>query len=111
MSSTFSGPLISTAGIKAGSGTVITKIVKGTIAVDLASVAAGAVTEVTLTISGAAVNDIVIMNPLAAGGTAGICFGGARVSAADTVKLRVINGSAGTIDEASQLWDYCLIRS
>jgi hypothetical protein len=36
---------------------------------------------------------------------------GAVVSAADTVKLRVFNGSAGTVDESSGTWDYILIRS
>lgn len=90
-----------------GQGTLI----KGTIAVDLPSIASAAVGEVTLTITGAAVNDTVIMNPVAAGNTAGLVFGGARVSAANTVKLRVANLSGGTVDEASQTWDYCLIRN
>jgi hypothetical protein len=87
------------------------KLIKGTIAVDLPSIASAAVGEVTLTISGAVVGDSVIMNPVAAGNTAGLVFGGARVSAADTVKLRVANLSGGTVDEASQTWDYCLIRA
>lgn len=108
----FKGPVLSENGIAAGaSGSTITLIKKGTIAVDLASMLTLTASEVTLTITGAAVGDTVIMNPLAAGNTAGIVFGGARVSAANTVKLRVFNGSAGTIDEASQLWDYCLIRA
>lgn len=95
-----------TTGSLQGAGAVI----KGTVAVDLASMATLAGSEITLTITGAAVGDTVILNPVAAGNTAGIIYGGARVSAADTVKLRVFNGSAGTIDEASQTWDYCLIR-
>lgn len=86
-------------------------IIKGTVTVNLASVAAAAVTETTLTISGATAGDIVVLVPPAAGLTAGLCVCDARVSAADTVKVRVINGSAGVIDEASGTWDYVLIRS
>jgi hypothetical protein len=98
-------------GLKVGSGTTLTKVVRGTIAVDLASVANAAVTEVTLTITGAATGDTVIMTPPTAGMTAGLIAGDARVSAADTVKLRVANLSGGTLDEASATWSYCLIRS
>ncbi len=91
-------------------GSILSLVKKGTIAVDLASTLTQAVTEVTLTITGAAVGDTVIMNPPAAGNTAGFCVGGSRVSATNTVKLRMLNGSAGTIDEGSQTWDYCLLR-
>lgn len=89
-----------------GQGAVIT----GQIAVDLPSIASAAVGEVTLTITGAAVGDKVVMCPPAAGNTAGLINGGARVSAANTVKLRVANLSGGTVDEVSMTWDYCLIR-
>lgn len=90
-----------------GQGAAIT----GTVTVDLASVTAGAVTEKTLTITGAALGDTVIMTVPAAGLTAGLCVCDARVSATDTVKVRVINGSAGTIDEASGTWGYALFRA
>lgn len=86
-------------------------IIVGTVTVDLASVAAGAVTEKTLTISGATLGDTVIMTVPAAGLTAGLCVCDARVSAANEVKVRVINGTAGAIDEASGTWGFCLIRS
>jgi hypothetical protein len=86
-------------------------IAKGTVSVDLASMATLTGSEITLTITGAVLGDTVIMNPVAAGNTAGIIFGGARVSASNTVKMRVFNGSAGTIDESAQTWDYCLIRA
>ena len=89
-----------------GQGTLI----KGTISVDLPSILTAAVGEVTLTITGVAVGDNVVMNPVAAGNTAGLVFGGCRVSAANTVKLRVANLSGGTVDEAAQTWDYCIIR-
>jgi hypothetical protein len=86
-------------------------VIRGTVTVDLASVAAGAVTEKQVTISGAVVGDTVLMTPPTAGLTAGMCICNSVVSAADTVKIRVLNGSAGTIDEASGTWTYCLIRS
>ncbi len=112
----FEGPVVATTAaattsLAVGGGTAITKIIKGTIAVDLASVATRTVTEVTLTITGAAVNDVVIMNPLAAGNTASLIFGGARVSGTNVVKLRIFNNSDDTVNEAEQIWDYCLIRS
>lgn len=86
-------------------------IAKGTVSVDLASMLTLTASEITLTISGAVLGDSVILNPIAAGNTAGIIYGGARVSAADTVKMRVFNGSAGTIDEAAQVWEFILIRA
>ncbi len=91
-------------------GSVISKIKKGTIAVNLDSINNAEVGEITLTITGAVVGDSIVLNPLAAGNTAGLVYGGARVSAADEVKMRIFNGSAAPINEASQLWDYILIR-
>jgi len=109
---TFSGPVVSTNGLQAGTtGTTLTFVKRGTIAVDPASLATLAGNETTLTITGAAVGDTIILHPPAAGLTAGMINGGAVVSAADTVKLRLFNGSAGTIDEASATWEYTLIRS
>ena len=90
-----------------GQGVVLT----GTISVDLPSIASAAVGEVTLTISGVAVGDTVIMNPVAAGNTAGLINGGARASAANQVKLRVANLSGGTVDESAQTWNYCILRA
>lgn len=142
MSSTFTGPVISTNGFTGaitgnvtgnvagvltgsvvgttvtattsatiGSGTAITKIVKGTCTVDLPSIADADVGEATVTITGAATNDIVVLIPPTAGLTAGLAVCGAVVSATDTVKVRAVNGSGGTIDEASGTWIYLLIRS
>ncbi len=89
-----------------GQGTMIL----GTVTVDLASVLTLATTECTVTVTGAAVGDICMVTPPAAGLTAGMCICNAVVSATDTVKIRVFNGSAGTIDEASGTWGFCLIR-
>jgi len=110
--STFSGPVKSTNGVIVGSdGTQITKILKGTVSVDPASLADAAEADTSITITGAALGDTVILNPPAAGLTAGILICGAWVSAANTVKVRLANASGGTVDEAAGTWSYCLIRA
>lgn len=110
--STFSGPVKSTAGIEVGSdGTTITKILKGTVSVDPGSIAAGASADVAVTITGAATGDVVVMNPPAAGLTADLLIAGVRVSAADTVSIRLSNQSAAPIDELAGTWSYLIIKS
>lgn len=94
-----------------GGGTAITKVIRGTVAVDPASLNDTTTADTSITITGAAVGDTVIMNPPTAGLTAGLLICGAWVSATDTVKVRIRNESGGTIDEASGTWSYCLIRS
>lgn len=99
-------------GLAAGSdGTILTKFIKGTVAVDLASLATVTAADASITITGAVVGDIVILNPPTAAMTAGMLVAQAHVSAADTVKARVYNASGGTVDEASGTWTYLLIRS
>jgi sarcosine oxidase gamma subunit len=65
--------------------------------------------ETSVTISGAAAGDIVIMNP-PSDLESSLTYGGAYVSATDTVKVRLTNHSAGTVDGASTTWTYCLLR-
>ena len=99
-------------GCKVGSsGTTITGIFKGTCTVDLPSILDGDVGEATVTVTGAAAGDIVVLIPPTAGLTAGLAVCGAQVSAANTVKVRAMNGSGSTIDESSGTWYYILIRS
>lgn len=103
---------IRAAGVRVGStGTVLTKIEKGEITVDLASVNADTEADATATVTGAAAGDIVILNPKTAALTAGLLVCQAHVSAADTVKFRISNRSGGAIDEASATWYYVLIKS
>lgn len=90
-----------------GQGAIIT----GTVSVNLPSIADGDVGEATVTITGATVGDTIIMNTPAAGLTAGVALCEARVSAANEVKVRAVNGSGGTVDEAAGTWTYCLIRA
>lgn len=112
MATHFKGPVNSTNGFQFGdSGTQLTYVQRGSVAVDPASLAATTEAETSVTIAGAVAGDTVIMNPPAAGLTAGLLFCGAYVSAADTVKIRLYNTTAGPIDEPSGNWNYCLIRS
>ncbi len=97
--------------VAVGGGTAITKVVKGTIAVNPSSLDTLTGEILSLTITGAAVGDIVVICPAAAGFTQGILLGGAWVSATNTVKLQVFNSTGGTLNEASATCDYVLIRS
>lgn len=68
---------------------------------DVASLAANTTSDTALTVPGALVGDTVEITPL---GTwpAGVVMGPHRVSAADTVQMRVGNVTAGAVDPASQ---------
>lgn len=106
----FTGPIVSTAGFKPGDSTQsITYIKQGTVSVNPASLDTLASSETSVTISGAAVGDIVIMNVPASLET-GLAFSGARVSATDTVLVRLTNVTAGSVDGAALNWSYTLIR-
>jgi hypothetical protein len=109
--STFSGPIVSVAGFKPASSSsqAITYIAYGTISVNPASITTLASAETAVTITGAAVGDIVIMNVPASLET-GLIFSGARVSAADTVQVRLSNMTAGSVDGAARDWTYQIIR-
>lgn len=96
--------------ITLGGGTTINTIVRGTVAIDPASIASAAVGETSVTITGATVGDTVVLSPPTAGLTAGLGLLDARVSAANTVKVRIANLSGGSVDEPSGTWTYMLIR-
>lgn len=96
-------------GLNIGSvGSDLSAVIKGTVSINLASIAAGAEATVAVTVSGAAVGDIVVVNPPAL--TAGLGISYAYVSATDTVTIRVRNASGGAIDEAAGTWSYLLVR-
>lgn len=108
----FSGPVKSTAGVIVGSGgTTVTKILRGTISVNPASLNATTAADTSITITGAVAGDSVVLNPPTAGLTAGMFIVGAWVSAADTVTVRLYNSTGAPIDEAAADWSYTLIRS
>lgn len=103
---------VQVAGIKvSSSGTTLTKILKGTVSVTLAATAAAAEEDVSLTISGAAAGDIVIMTPLNASMETGVGIVAAWVSAANTVKVRITNLHTSTLTGSTQSWSYCIIQS
>lgn len=106
----FSGPIVSTAGFKPGASTQsVTYVLQGSVTVDPANLAANSSAETELTISGAAVGDMIIFN-VPASLEAGLAFSGARVSAADTVQLRLSNVTGSGVDGASRSWSYLVIR-
>ena len=79
-----------------------------TTTVDLGSVAANTSEEETATVSGAKVGDVVVCMDSAL--SAGQLIGNARVSAADTVTLQVINTTASPIDAGSRTMTFLVLR-
>jgi hypothetical protein len=84
--------------------------IKGQVTVDFASCGAAAVTIQTVTIPGALLGDVVLMSPPAAGLSVAVMCGVGYVSAANTVKLPVVNPTAGALDPASATFEYTLFR-
>jgi hypothetical protein len=84
--------------------------IKGRVTVDFSSCGAAAVTIQTVTIPGALPGDVVLLSPPAAGLSVAVACGVGYVSANDTVKLPVINPSAGALDPASAVFEYALFR-
>jgi len=106
----FKGPVISTNGFKMSpTSQALTYIADGTVAVDPASISATSSAETSVTIAGVAAGDIVMFNVPASLET-GLVFSGARVSAADTVQLRLTNVTAISVDGASRTWSYIVFR-
>ena len=106
--STFSGPVRSLAGFVAGeSGAAIIRVLMGSAALDFPSIAAASQQNLTITVTGAAVGDEVLLG-LPAAPTAGIVFN-AFVSAANTVTIRATNVTAGAVDPASATYNVVVI--
>lgn len=91
-----------TNGISVGDGATIDKVLTATAALDFASVAAGATAELTITVTGAAANDGVVLGPPTTI-SAGLNWNG-YVSAANTVTVRIHNTTGVAIDPASATW-------
>lgn len=107
---TFKGPVKSENGFLIGDSAVaITKIIKGTVSVNPAEIAAAASAETDVTISGAAAGDIVIVN-IPASLEAGLVLSGARVKEANTVSIRLSNISAEAVNGAARDWSYVILR-
>lgn len=108
---TVTGDIVgATAAIGTG-GTVITKIQKGTIAsVNPDEIASGAAAEITVTITGAAAGDALVINPPAAL-EAGLIVGSARVTDTNEAKFRIFNAAGEAVNAASATWTYILFKS
>lgn len=88
------------------SGSNVKKVKTGTVTVDPAEIAAVETGETDVTIAGVAAGDLVVMIPPATLDAGIVVSSPSRVSAADTVKLRLGNITAGAINVASATWTY-----
>lgn len=86
------------------SGSVIKKILGGTASVDLPSISGAATGSATFTVTGAAVGDVIVVNPPSL--TTGLVYGGAAVTSADTVTVYATNATGSPINEAAKTFTY-----
>lgn len=97
-----------TATLKVGSsGTVIKTIKSGTGAIDLGSIAAAETGSGTITITGAAAGDALIVNVPAL--TTGLAFAGSNITAGNTATLYFVNATGSPIDNAEATFNYAWI--
>lgn len=80
-----------------------------TVNLDLLQLTTGVATDQTHTVPGVRVGDVVMMTA-DADFPAGLVIGGARVSARDTVVIRLGNVTAGTINPAPAAYTFTIIR-
>jgi hypothetical protein len=83
-------------------------------ALDFGNITAGNFSDLTITLSGAATNDVVFvtcLNTAGRGATDGKLIFEAFVSATDTVTVRAHNPTSGAIDSASYNFKVCIIKS
>lgn len=96
--------------LRVGGGTVIQNILSATATLDFASIAASSFQDLTITVTGAASGDTVIINPIAGSATTDVVFTG-WVSASNTVTIRASNVSATTArDPASGTFRATVIK-
>jgi hypothetical protein len=106
---TFSGPVTSLNGFRAGTGSTITRVLVGSASLNFAEIAAAASADLTITVTGAAVNDAVDLG-LPAAPAAGLIFQ-AFVSAANTVTIRATNITASPVDAAAATYAVDVIQA
>jgi hypothetical protein len=107
-STTFTGPVTSLNGFISGTGARLTSVLTGSAALDFASISAAASADLTITVTGAAVNDEVALG-LPAAPAAGLVFI-AFVSAANTVTIRASNITALAVDAASATYTVSVFK-
>lgn len=106
---TFSGPVVSQNGFIVGSGATIAKVLSGSASLNFGSIASAAQADLTITVTGAAAGDEVIMG-LPAAPAAGIVFN-AFVSAANTVTVRASNISGAPVDPAAATYNVIVLSA
>jgi hypothetical protein len=106
---TFSGPVRSLNGFIAGDGNTITKVLSGSASLNFGSIGAAAQADLTITVTGAAAGDEVIM-ALPAAPAAGLIFN-AFVSAANTVTIRASNITAAPVDPDAATYGVIVIAA
>ena len=106
---TFSGPVVSLNGFIAGTGAAVTKVLSATASLNYGSISAASQADLTITVTGAAVGDEVVM-ALPAAPAAGLVFN-AFVSAANTVTIRASNITATPIDPAAATYGVIVIAA
>lgn len=104
---TFSGPVVSQNGFIVGTGSTINKVLTASASLNFPSINAASQADLTITVTGAAVGDEVIM-ALPAAPAAGIIFN-AFVSAANTVTIRATNITAAPVDPAAATYGVVVI--
>ena len=75
---------------------------------DPASIAAGAVGTVELTIEDADTTDLVFLNPRSLAD--GLVMVDATITADDTVTVTLLNTSGGAVDDAASDYDYVMLK-
>lgn len=85
--------------------------IKGQVTVDFAACGAAAVTIQTVSLPGCLLGDVVLLAPPLAGLSVAVMCGVAYVSAAGTVKMPVVNPTAGALDPASAVFEYIIFRA
>jgi hypothetical protein len=93
------------AAFKTKGGSLIKKIKYGSVSVDPASITNATSLETPVTITGVAVGDVVMFFVPASLET-GLVLSGSRVSAANTVQLRLSCIAAAPVDGANRTWEF-----
>ena len=96
---------ITTGSVTPGGGAAIKKAVTGTVSVDPASIAAQTRGSVSVTVTGCAVGDLLILEPPATL-ESGLAYAGCEITAASTVRIELANITGSAIDGASLTWKY-----
>jgi hypothetical protein len=84
--------------------------ISGSVAVDPASLAAGVSGNTDVTVPGLTTDMVVFANPAGALDT-GLAYQGCSVPAADTLRIRLANFTAGAVNGASLTWNYLAFKS